>query len=104
VRIEIADEGPGVPQADRERIWRAYQRGSNVAGTAGSGVGLSVVHEVVTLHGGRVWVEDSPAGRGVRFVVTLPACDGMMEAPQESRASEPGSTPAHPRTSAPAHQ
>jgi len=72
VRIEITDEGPGIPPADRERIWRPYQRGSTAGGTAGSGVGLSVVHDVVTQHGGRAWVEDAPTGRGTRMVVALP--------------------------------
>ena len=105
VRIEITDEGPGIPAADRERIWRPYQRGSTVGGIAGSGVGLSVVHDVVAQHGGRAWVEDSPAGQGSRFVVTLPTCERTMESPPESRVSErEQAAPAHPRTSAPAHQ
>ena len=105
VRIEVTDEGPGIPPADRERIWRPYQRGNTVGAVAGSGVGLSVVHDVVAQHGGRVWVEDSPTGRGARFVVTLPACEPAMESPPESRASEGEQpAPAHPRTSEPAHQ
>ena len=88
----------------RERIWRPYQRGSDVGGVAGSGMGLSVVHEVVTLNGGRAWVEDVPAGAGARFVVALPACEMMIESPPESRASEAEAAPAHQRTSASAHQ
>jgi signal transduction histidine kinase len=99
VRIEITDEGPGVPLADRERTWRAYQRGSGTAGTAGSGVGLSVVHDVVAQHGGRAWVEDAPTGRGSRFVVALPACETAMESPPEAVSAL-----AHPRTSEPAHK
>ena len=73
VRIEIADEGPGIPVSDRERVWRPYQRGSTASGTAGSGVGLSVVHDVVAQHGGRAWVDDSPPGQGARIIVTFPA-------------------------------
>jgi len=73
VRIEVTDEGPGIAPGDRERVWRPYQRGSSASGTAGSGVGLSVVHDVVAQHGGRAWVDDTPAGRGARVVVTLPA-------------------------------
>jgi signal transduction histidine kinase len=109
VRIEIMDEGPGVPPGDRERIWRPYQRGSDVSGIAGSGVGLSVVHDVVAQHGGRAWVEDAPTGQGSRFVVTLPASDAGPVSARE--ASDPGHAagvasvaPAHPRTTAPANQ
>src|SRR5437879_1542036 len=62
-RVSVDDEGPGVPAAERERIWDRFwrlerDRGSAVAGT---GIGLSVVRELVALHGGRTWVEDAPA-------------------------------------------
>jgi signal transduction histidine kinase len=75
----VDDQGPGIPAADRERIWDRFwrlerDRGSAVAGT---GIGLSVVRELVALHGGRAWAEDAPAterrGRaGSRFVIELP--------------------------------
>jgi signal transduction histidine kinase len=109
VRIEISDEGPGVPPDERERIWRPYQRGSDVSGVAGSGVGLSVVADVVAQHAGRVWVEDGPAGRGACFVVTFPASRG---APVSSRTTSAATdadeftgavtAPAHSLTRAPA--
>ena len=109
VCIQITDEGPGVPPSDRKRIWHAYQRGSDVGGVAGSGVGLSVVHDVVAQHGGRAWVEDAPEGRGARFVVTLPA-SSVAPAPARQPAAEAdeqvmeGSAPPHSRTPAPARQ
>jgi signal transduction histidine kinase len=104
VRIEITDEGPGIPPADRERIWRPYQRGGDVRGVAGSGVGLSVVHDVVAQHSGRAWVDDAPAGRGARFVVTLPACEATRGSPRvESVAARTPGSP-DPRTPAPAHR
>jgi len=74
-RICVDDQGPGIPAADRERIWDRFwrlerDRGSAVAGT---GIGLSVVRELVALHGGRAWVEDAPcSGGGGRFVIELP--------------------------------
>src|SRR5205807_639028 len=78
-RVSVDDEGPGVPAAERERIWDRFwrlerDRGSAVAGT---GIGLSVVRELVALHGGRTWVEDAPAAQrgdraGSRFVIELP--------------------------------
>jgi signal transduction histidine kinase len=72
-RIRVDDQGPGVPAAERERIWDRFwrlerDRGSSVAGT---GIGLSVVRELVALHGGRAWAEDAPQG-GARFVIELP--------------------------------
>jgi signal transduction histidine kinase len=91
VRLEVTDEGPGIPLGDRERVWRPYQRGTQEQ-TAGSGIGLSVVHDVVTQHGGRAWVEDAPSGRGARIVVTLPALPD--EAPPRDDSGD-----AHPQTS-----
>ncbi|HYL22711.1 MAG TPA: HAMP domain-containing sensor histidine kinase, partial [Gemmatimonadales bacterium] len=65
-RIWVDDEGPGIPEADRERVWQRFcrlerDRGSAAAGT---GIGLSVVRELVALHGGRAWVEDAAARAG----------------------------------------
>jgi len=78
----IQDQGPGIPAAERERIWEQFwrlerDRGSAVAGT---GIGLSVVRELATLHGGRVWVEVAPGG-GARFVIELPAAGGAAPPP-----------------------
>jgi signal transduction histidine kinase len=103
VRIEISDEGPGVPPTDRERIWRAYQRGADPGAVAGSGIGLSVVRDVVAQHGGRAWVEDAP-DRGARFVVVLPASLAVSgSAHGTSSANDPAdAAPAHLRTPAPA--
>ena len=71
--LEVMDEGPGVPTAEREAIWRPYQRGAAARQTAGSGIGLSVVADVVAEHGGRYSVKDGPGGRGAVFRIELPA-------------------------------
>lgn len=78
VDIAVSDAGPGVPPADRDRIFERFSRGAGTAGRRGSGgdgvgLGLALVAEHVRLHGGRVWVTDNPRGRGARFVVRLPA-------------------------------
>jgi len=94
-RICVDDQGPGIPAADRERVWDRFwrlerDRGSAVAGT---GIGLAVVRELVALHGGRAWVEDAPpgaggnGGKGVRFVIELPLVAQTAESPD--RASVP---------------
>jgi two-component system, OmpR family, sensor histidine kinase MtrB len=73
VRLEVDDAGPGVPAADRERIFERFARVSDrdrrIEDT-GSGLGLALVSQHVRLHSGRVWVTDRPGG-GARFVVEL---------------------------------
>jgi len=81
--IRVEDQGPGIPAADRERIWDRFwrlerDRGSAVAGT---GIGLSVVRELVALHGGRAWAEEGGGGAGARFVLELPLAGQAQAAP-----------------------
>ncbi|MES1259088.1 MAG: HAMP domain-containing sensor histidine kinase [Gemmatimonadota bacterium] len=72
-RLTVSDQGTGVPESERERIWRAFERGSaaNERAAGGSGIGLTVVRDIAERHGGRTWVESAPAG-GARFVVEFP--------------------------------
>ncbi len=74
IRLIVADEGPGIPRDDRERIWGGYYRldRERKSAIAGTGIGLAVVRELAALHGGRTWVE-SNNGSGARFVVEFPA-------------------------------
>jgi signal transduction histidine kinase len=69
--IEVEDGGPGIPAADRERIWKPFIRLRRSDGVPGSGIGLAVVRQLVAAHGGRTGIEDVPTG-GTRFVVELP--------------------------------
>jgi signal transduction histidine kinase len=73
VRVVVDDDGPGIPLADRERVFERFTRldHSRARQQGGSGLGLAVVRSIVTRHHGRVRVEDSPLG-GARFVVELP--------------------------------
>jgi two-component system phosphate regulon sensor histidine kinase PhoR len=71
VQFYIDDCGPGVPGRDRKRIWRRFVRLEGRTRSTGSGIGLSVVAELVAGMNGRVWVTDSPMG-GARFVVEIP--------------------------------
>ena len=76
LRVNIEDEGPGVPESEKSLIFERFSRGSTAGrrGTGrGSGLGLALVSEHVRLHGGRVWVEDrADVEHGSRFVVELP--------------------------------
>jgi signal transduction histidine kinase len=73
IRMEIKDEGPGVPAAEKERIFAKYVRGTArpTAGEKSTGLGLAIVRQLVTAMNGRVWCENAP-GRGTIFVVVLP--------------------------------
>jgi signal transduction histidine kinase len=71
VRLWVADSGPGVPAADRARIFGRFARGSRPAGHDGAGLGLAIVQSIAVAHGGRVLLE-SPPGAGATFVVELP--------------------------------
>ncbi|KAF0848092.1 sensor histidine kinase [Nocardia caishijiensis] len=71
VVIAVDDNGTGVPEAERERIFARFARGTN-AGKTGSGLGLALVAQQAQLHGGRVFFENSPLG-GARLVLDLPA-------------------------------
>jgi signal transduction histidine kinase len=75
VELVVADDGPGVPDTDRDRIFERFRRldEARSRNTGGSGLGLAIAREAVTAHGGDISVE---AGRpGARFVVRLPAAD-----------------------------
>jgi len=70
VRLVVEDDGPGIPAADRARVFERFVRldESRSRGAGGAGLGLAIVAEVAAAHGGSVRVED-----GARFVVTLPS-------------------------------
>jgi signal transduction histidine kinase len=68
VEISVEDCGPGVPEADRDRIFKMFNR---VSGGGRAGIGLAIVQAFVEAHGQSVRVESSPGG-GARFVFTLP--------------------------------
>jgi two-component system, OmpR family, sensor kinase len=71
VIVTVQDHGIGIPQKDLAHVFGRYNRGSNVSGIVGTGVGLYLVKMVVDLHGGTVTVE-SKEGEGSRFAVRLP--------------------------------
>jgi signal transduction histidine kinase len=86
IRLAVMDQGPGVLPTERDAIWRPFQRGSAARdGAGGSGIGLTVVKEIVDEHEGRVWVEDGPTG-GATFVVQLPV--KAASEPQGSRVEQ----------------
>jgi K+-sensing histidine kinase KdpD len=72
--IRIRDRGPGVPESDRERIFDAFERGSNAG--PGSGLGLAIARGFAEANGGRVWVESGAESTGgSTFVLELPTIE-----------------------------
>ena len=73
--IRVIDRGPGIPRAERERIFEPFYQAPPAAGPhAGSGLGLAIAKGFVEANGGRIWVESTP-GLGSAFVVELPMID-----------------------------
>jgi two-component system OmpR family sensor kinase len=72
-RVTVDDQGPGIPRDERARIWQPYYRldRDRNAPAGGSGLGLSVVADLMRLLGGRAWVENAPGG-GARFTAEFP--------------------------------
>ncbi len=74
--VRVDDDGPGVPAAERERVFDRFHRVEVARDRAsgGSGLGLAISREIVAAHGGRIWIEDSPLG-GARAAFELPGFD-----------------------------
>ncbi|WP_432932914.1 sensor histidine kinase [Microbispora sp. CA-135349] len=72
-RLAVSDDGPGVPDKDRERIFdRMYQlKTTSQRGGPGTGLGLAITRDIAKAHHGTVWVEPSPLG-GACFILQLP--------------------------------
>jgi signal transduction histidine kinase len=73
VRLEVADEGPGLDEADRDRVFERFWRadGSRDRNGGGSGLGLAIVKRIAVAHGGSVSVRSAP-GAGATFTIDLP--------------------------------
>ncbi len=72
VRMWVTDEGPGIPEDEREHIFDKFYRGRAAADVpSGTGLGLAITREIVRFHGGQIWSEDI-ALHGTRMVISLP--------------------------------
>ncbi len=82
-RLSVVDEGPGIPEEDRPRLFERFARGRQAAPGEGFGVGLSLARWVIECHSGEIEIESparlpvgpDPAGPGTAVVVRLPAAD-----------------------------
>ncbi|MGB3829910.1 MAG: ATP-binding protein [Ornithinimicrobium sp.] len=74
VQLDVIDDGPGIPVADRERVFERFVRldSSRERGTGGTGLGLAITREIARAHGGDVTVVTEGRGRGAHLRLTLP--------------------------------
>ncbi len=72
--VTVHDAGPGIPEADRERIFERFHRLEADRDRPGSGLGLAIVRQVAEAHGGKVWAGDSPLG-GAAVGLQIPEID-----------------------------
>jgi|SRR5689334_15187271 signal transduction histidine kinase len=79
VVLTVDDDGPGIPEGDRARVFERFVRLDDARHRGGIGLGLAMVHAIVTRHGGTVDTGDSPLG-GARLTVRLPAAAVMAGA------------------------
>ncbi|HET8526558.1 MAG TPA: ATP-binding protein [Actinomycetota bacterium] len=84
VQVRVADQGPGIPTADRERVFEPFTQlgAARPDASGGSGLGLAISRAIVLAHGGRIWIEGAPGG-GTAVVFELPV-RGAAPVPQEA--------------------
>ncbi len=77
IRVEVADNGPGVPPEERETIFEKFRQGGSVLTDKphGTGLGLPISRQIIEYFGGSLWVESDPGG-GATFIFTLPVFGG----------------------------
>jgi two-component system OmpR family sensor kinase len=74
LRVDVDDDGPGVPPVERERVFDRFHRSEagRERASGGSGLGLGIARSILAAHDGQIWIEDSPLG-GARVSFELPA-------------------------------
>jgi len=90
VEVAVIDQGPGVAEGERERIFDEFYRPrAEGRGPVGTGMGLAIVKGIVEAHGGRIWVEPTPGG-GATFAFRLPVAPVTPPPPDDTEPALPG--------------
>ena len=71
VRVAVEDSGPGIPADEIQRVFDRFYQVGDLPPSGGTGLGLAISREIVTHHGGEIWVDSEP-GRGSTFYFTVP--------------------------------
>ena len=72
-KLAVRDTGPGISEADQQKLFQEFQQADNSLTKAkgGTGLGLAISKRIIEMHGGRIWVDSRP-GQGSTFSLTLP--------------------------------
>lgn len=90
VVVEVADQGVGIAEEDRARIFDDFYRARGAGGSeSGSGLGLAITSRIVRVHGGSITVA-SELGRGSTFTIVLPAAPGLVDEHTTGSPGDPG--------------
>ncbi len=77
--LQVADDGPGISEAEKERIFERFYRSEGTQTIPGTGIGLAIVRRVAELHGGRPSVHEGLNGKGSAFRITNPTSPQIPE-------------------------
>ena len=87
VQLWVRDSGPGVPEADRRRVWERFSSGTGVSG-GDTGLGLAIVRAIAEAHEGTAWVTAATAAGGAKFVIDLPGGGSVDPSVPRTRTEE----------------
>jgi len=92
-QVSVTDSGQGISADFLPKVFDMFGQAGSVTtrSKGGLGIGLALVHEIATLHGGRVKAESEGLGKGARFTIWLPLLDGAAAAPAEHASSSDNS-------------
>ncbi|MEA2434000.1 MAG: hypothetical protein QOG54_1457 [Actinomycetota bacterium] len=88
LQVSVQDDGPGIPEEHRVRVFGVFERLQGPAGSDGTGIGLSICKRIVETLGGTIWIAESSKGLDIRF--TLPASVGSPQPVQVIKAASDG--------------
>jgi len=96
--LSVSDDGTGIEDKDKEKMFDAFRRNGTSRGTAGAGLGLAIVKEIAARHGGHAWVENGKT-RGVNFNISIARhlnteAEGAKLS-KENPKSAPSASPVH---------
>jgi PAS domain S-box-containing protein len=88
VQVNVNDEGPGIPPAERKKVFMAFRRGANVENdsTQGAGLGLAICKGLIEAHGGRIWIKKKTTpGTTICFTIPLVPLSNPVSIAEEER-------------------